>query len=191
MTGFSSSSPFHSTKPFSHIQLLAPRIARRSSEAVPTPATTPTSNYSQSVHRLRNLRVPMRSSRRGLRLVVSDLLIRPPNLCQSTISSSAPARVFFPSEKPPLLYLGFPHFPVRAGPLLTFPDGDAPSPCIPWRGPLPSQAVAGATVPAPLAAASLRTRATCGRARGGPPRPSPCVAPFLLLLSRPWIGGIR
>jgi hypothetical protein len=46
MPTFSSSSPFQSTKRFPHIQFQATRIARRSSEAVPTPAN----NYSQTVH---------------------------------------------------------------------------------------------------------------------------------------------
>jgi hypothetical protein len=64
----------------------------------PTSTTNPTSNYSQSVHRLRNPRVPLHSSRRGLRRSVSDSSIGPPNLCQSTISSSALAKVFFPRE---------------------------------------------------------------------------------------------
>jgi hypothetical protein len=65
---------------------------------VPTPTTTPTSNYSQSVHRLRNPRVPLRSSHRGLRRSASGSSIGPLNLRQSMISSTAPARVFFPGE---------------------------------------------------------------------------------------------
>jgi hypothetical protein len=83
--------------------------------AVPTPATTPTSNYSQFVHRLRNPRVPLRSSRRGLRR----------DAFGSSIGPSAPAidgfllgsgECIFSCEKPPLLHLGFLRFPVRAGP---------------------------------------------------------------------------
>jgi hypothetical protein len=85
-------------KRFLQIQLPAPGIACQSSEAVPTPTTTPTSNYSQSMHRLRNLRVPLRSSRRGLRLGAYGLLIGPLNLYQSKDFPSAPTRVFFPSE---------------------------------------------------------------------------------------------
>jgi hypothetical protein len=86
--------------------------------AVPTPATTPASNYSQSMHRLRNLRVPLRLSRRLLHWGAFGSSMGPPNLRQSTDFSSAPARVFFLGEKPPLLYLGFLRvlrFPVRAG----------------------------------------------------------------------------
>jgi hypothetical protein len=65
------------------------------------------SNYSQSLHRLQNPRVPLHLSRRGLRRSVFDLSIGPPNLCQSTVFFSAPASVFFPGEKPPLLHLEF------------------------------------------------------------------------------------
>jgi hypothetical protein len=84
-------------------------------EAVSTTA----SNYSQSMHRLWNLRIPLRSSRRGLHRSAFDSSIEPPNRHQSTVFFSAPARVFFPDEKPPLLSLGFLcvlRFPVRAGP---------------------------------------------------------------------------
>jgi hypothetical protein len=66
--------------------------------AVQTPTTTSTNNYFQSVHRRRNPRVPLCSSRRVLRLIASNLLIGPPNHCQSTDFSLAPARVLFPSE---------------------------------------------------------------------------------------------
>jgi hypothetical protein len=66
--------------------------------AVPTPATTPVSNYSQYVHRRRNLRIPLRSFGRGLRRGVFVLSIGPPNLCQSKDFFSAPVKVFFPSE---------------------------------------------------------------------------------------------
>jgi hypothetical protein len=72
--------------------------------------------------------------------------IRPPNLWQSTDFSSAPARVFFPGEKPSLLYLGFLcvlRFPVRAGPPSLsphLPRGGAPPHSIspPRRCPLTS-----------------------------------------------------
>jgi hypothetical protein len=50
------------------------------------------------VHRLPNPRVPLRSSRRGLRRSAFGSSIGPPNLRQSTDLTSAPARVFFPSE---------------------------------------------------------------------------------------------
>jgi hypothetical protein len=56
------------------------------------------SNYCQSVHRLRNPRVPLRSYRRGLRRGATGSSIGPPNLRQSTDLSLAPARVFFPGE---------------------------------------------------------------------------------------------
>jgi hypothetical protein len=54
------------------------------------------SNYSQSVHRLRNLRVLLHSSHRGLRRSASGSSIGPTNLRQSMVFSSAPARVHFP-----------------------------------------------------------------------------------------------
>jgi hypothetical protein len=105
--------------------------------AVPTPTTTPTSNYSQSMHRLRKPRVPLRSSRRGLHLGMFGSWIGPPKLHQSTVSSSTSARVFFPGEKPPLLHLWFLRFfvfPSVQGftlPPLTSPSGGGPPPCFP------------------------------------------------------------
>jgi hypothetical protein len=126
---------------------------------VQTPATTSTSNYFQSVHCLRNPRVPLRSSCRGLCRIVSGSSIGPPNLRQSTILSSALTRVFFPGEKTPLLYLGFLRvlrFLVRAGPPslpLTFPAAAPPPPSIspPRRGPLPSLEAVGLVGSATLA----------------------------------------
>jgi hypothetical protein len=56
------------------------------------------SNYSQSVHRPRNPRVPLRSYRRGFRRGASGSSIGPSNLQQSTDLSSAPSRAFFPGE---------------------------------------------------------------------------------------------
>jgi hypothetical protein len=100
--------------------------------AVPTPA----SNYSQSVHRLPNPRVPLRSSRRGLRRSVFGSSIGSSNLRQSMDFLSTPARVFFPGEKPPLLHLGFLRFFVfpsvqsLSHSPLTFPDGGAPLPSV-------------------------------------------------------------
>jgi nitroreductase len=96
MSSFISSSPLQNTKQFLQIQSLALGIARRSLGAVPTPATTPASNYSQFVHRLWNPRVPLRSSCRGLHRSAFGLSIGSPNLRQSMDFSSAPARVFFP-----------------------------------------------------------------------------------------------
>jgi hypothetical protein len=68
------------------------------------------SNYSQSVNHLRNSRIPLQSSHRGLWRSASDSSIGPPNLRQSMISSSAPARVLFPGEKPPLFFMFGPCF---------------------------------------------------------------------------------
>jgi hypothetical protein len=65
-------------------------------EVIPNPTTNPTSYYLQSVHRRRNPRVPLRSSRQGLRLGASDSSIGPLNLHQSMVSSSAPVKVTFP-----------------------------------------------------------------------------------------------
>jgi hypothetical protein len=56
------------------------------------------SNYFQSMSRRRNPRVPLRLSRRGLCLGAFGSSIESSNLRQSTNSSSAPARVFFPCE---------------------------------------------------------------------------------------------
>jgi hypothetical protein len=91
------------------------------------------SNYSQSLHRLQNPRVPLHLSRRGLRRSVFDLSIGPPNLCQSTVFFSAPASVFFPGEKPPLLHLEFHRLFLFLSmsrlplPSLLFPSDGAPS----------------------------------------------------------------
>jgi hypothetical protein len=86
----------------------------------------------------------------------------PPNFSQSTVSFSSRARVFFPSEKPPLLYLGFLRFLVCAGP-------PSPSPHLPWwRRPFPLCSPRRAPRGLPL-----RARVARGRARGGPARPSP------------------
>jgi hypothetical protein len=83
--------------------------------AVPTPA----SNYSQSVHRLPNPRVALRSSRRGLRRSAFGSSIGPPNLWQSTDLASAPASAFFPGEPPPWVSTLVLHFfsPPCAAPL--------------------------------------------------------------------------
>jgi hypothetical protein len=108
--------------------------------AVPTSA----SNYSQYVHRLPNPRVPLCSSRRGLRHSAFGSSIGPPNLRQSTDLASVPTRVFFPGEPPPwisTLVLYFfsplcaaplsPHRPpVRARPA---PARARPAPA-PWHG---------------------------------------------------------
>jgi hypothetical protein len=193
MSGFISSSPFQNTKRFLQIQSLAPGIARRKFGAVPTPATTPASNYSQSVYRLRNPRVPLRSSRRGLRRSAFGLSIGSPNLRQSTDLASAPARVFFPGEKPPLLHLGFLRlfvFPsvqsISRSPL-TFPGGGGPSPSVsPPRRRLFSPPrrrrrwpTAALALPRPTPARTppgsggRAPRAPCGRAHLRPAQPRP------------------
>jgi hypothetical protein len=161
--------PEHET--FLQIQLPALGIAHRSSEAVLTPATTPASNYSQSMHRLRNLRIPLQSSSRGLRLGAFGSSIGPLNLHQSTVSFSAPGRVFFPGEKPPLLYLEFLLFFVFLSvhglplPSLTFLGGGGPPPGLPPPG---------ALSPSPTAAAVADGS---DRAPRGPPRRRrPCPA---------------
>jgi hypothetical protein len=162
------------------------------------------SNYSQSVHRLPNPRVPLRSSHRGLRRSAFGSSIGSPNLRESTDFLLAPARVFFPGEKPPLLCLGFLRFfvfpSVQGLPhsLLTFPGGGAPPPLfpLPWRPYSPSLVAAAAVAgganrtPAPHARAPLPGGG--GHAHGRPVRPDlPCAAPSFPLLSLPWMGGRR
>jgi hypothetical protein len=158
MFGFSSTSLFHSTKRFTQIQFPSSRNCSPKFGAVPTTATTPASNYSKSVHRPRNPRVLLRSPRRGLHCSASDLSIGPSNLCQSIISTSALAKVFFPGEKPPLLYLGFLCFPVRAGP-------SSPSPhLLRWQHP-------------PSARPPPRRRSAQSVRSAHAPRPPPTRAP--------------
>jgi hypothetical protein len=82
MSGFISSSPFHSPNSIPSSRYCSPKFG-----AILTPATTPASNYSQSVHRLRNPRVPLRSSRRGLCRDAFGSSIGPPSLRQSMDSS--------------------------------------------------------------------------------------------------------
>jgi hypothetical protein len=183
---FSSSSTFQSTKQFPQIQFPALGITHRSLEAVPTLA----SNYSQSVHCLWNPRLLLRSPHREIRLGVSDSSIGPPNLRQSTGSSPAPARVFFPSDKTPLLHLGFhrlflfssvqsslshPSPPLaapphpRCPPCVALPRGGGRAPC------------AGARVPSPVVALGALGRAAQPppHARAIPsPSPSPSPSPL-------------
>jgi hypothetical protein len=139
--------------------------------AVPTPTTTPASNYSQSVHRLPNPRVPLRLSRRGLRHSVFGSSVGSSNLRQLTDFLSAPARVFFTGEKPPLLCLGILCFPVRAGP-------PSLSPHLPrrWR---PSP-------PFPLPWHPFSSSPTAAAVAGGANRaPAPARAPPWQWWSRP------
>jgi hypothetical protein len=144
------------------------------------------------VHRLPNLRVLLRSPRRGLCRGAFGSSIGPSNLRQSTDFSSAPTRVFFPSEKPPLLcleFLRFFVFPSKQGlphSLLTFPGGGAPppsiSPPVAPLFPLPGGGGGGRRWPAvpialPRAPPGGSGRALCGRACGRPARPDlPCAA---------------
>jgi hypothetical protein len=133
MLDFSSSSLFQSTKHFP--PNLTPSFRNWSPKfgEVPTLATTPAINYSQSVYRLRNPRAPLRLSHRGLRLGAPGSSIGPLNLHQSMISSSAPTRVFVSREKPPLLCLGFLRFSVFPSvqglplPPFTFLESGAPT----------------------------------------------------------------
>jgi hypothetical protein len=147
---------------------------------------TPASNYSQSVHRLPNPRVPLRSSCRGLRQGAFGSSIGPSNLRKSTDFSSAPARVFFPDEKPPLLCLGFLRFfvfpSVQGLPhsLLTFPGGGAPPPSVspPVEPLFPLPGGGRWCQPRSRAPPGGGGRALCGRTRGRPARPDiPCTAP--------------
>jgi hypothetical protein len=176
---------------------------------VPTPATTPASNYSQSVHCLPNPRIPLRSSRRGLRRSAFGSSIGSPNLRQSTDFSSAPARVFFPGEKPPLLCLGFLRFFVFPSmqdlphSLLIFPDGGAPplsvSPPMAPLFPSPAAAVADGGSRAPRPRSQARPPPTGARAQCGVAGllaevellPPPAQPPPLPLLSLPWMGERR
>jgi hypothetical protein len=182
MSGFISSSPFQNTKWFLQIQSLAPGIARRSSEwfqlrcqlrraITPNPCII---WWIQGYHCVRLVKgfVGARSVRWA----------DPPNLRQSTDFSSAPARVFFPDEKPPLLYLGFLrvlHFPVRAGlPSL--------SPHHPRRRrPFPLRGGGGGQRPATTAVIPRPSPATVATPRAPAPTPSrpdptsPAQPPFL------------
>jgi hypothetical protein len=179
-----SSSHFQNSKPCPHIQSETPEIDRRSSEFVPTLATTPTSNYFRSVRRRRNLRVPLHSSRRELCPGGFDSSIRPTVHPQSMVLCLAPKRVVFSHEPPPLLYLGFLRvlrFPVRVGPPSPYPGGGGPPPSIsPRRGPLPFPAAASpiGSAGARPRAPQLRARVTRGRAAGS--TLSPSVAPSSL-----------
>jgi hypothetical protein len=141
--------------------------------------TTPASNYSQSVHRLPNPRVPLRSSRRGLRQSAFGSSIGPSNLRQSTDLASAPARVFFPGEPPPWISTLVLYFfsPPCAAPLSphrppararSAPARARPTPA-PWQRRSPC-----AHVPAPpVRAAQQRSR---GPGPHGDDRVLPCAA---------------
>jgi hypothetical protein len=135
MDGILSSSPFQNSKPHLQIRSETPWINHQSSEVVPTPATTPVSNYFRSVLHRRKPRVSLRSSHRGLSPGAFDSSIRSTVHPQSMNLYSTPARVVFSGE-PPFLYRWFLHFlcfPVRAGPLSPSPHLPRrwhPSPCV-------------------------------------------------------------
>jgi hypothetical protein len=140
------------------------------------------------MYRLRNLRILLSLSRRGLHLDASSLSIRPPNLRQLTVSSSASARVFFPDDKPSLLHLGFHRFFLFPSmqrlplPSLFSPGSGAPSPSFPpppptWRSfpqrrrpetaelgpplPRPAQPRGGVPSPGVRSTSPLPPRCTC------------------------------
>jgi hypothetical protein len=134
---------------------------------VPTPAITPVSNYFRSVRRQWNPRVPLRLPCQELRPGVFDSSIQPMVHLQSTILCSAPARVVFSGEPPPLLYLGFLRFSI-------FPSMQGPSPS-PAATPLPLWLTAARPPHArgPPPAAPVRPADRLGPAVQPPPLPSP------------------
>jgi hypothetical protein len=83
------------------------------------------------VHRLLNPRVPLRSSRRGLRRSAFGLSIGPPNLRQSTDLASAPGRVFFPGEPPPWILTLVLYFFSPPCAALSLPTGPLRVPALP------------------------------------------------------------
>jgi hypothetical protein len=154
MVGILSPSPFQISDPFRKSRSIAPSVPRRSSGC-----SNSASNYFQSVHRRRNPRIPLCSSRRVLRLGAFGSSIGPPIHRQSTIFSGEfspllPMKVLcFPSpyasihlDSPspwcPLFVfvfllslcpLSLPHSPLaRPSPLVS--DDTAPSGSPPMRG---------------------------------------------------------
>jgi hypothetical protein len=129
--------------------------------AVPTPETTPASNYFQSVRRCRNPRVSLHLSRRELRLVAFDSSIRPSVRHQSMIFFSAPANSVFSCEPPSIVvHKVSPFFvPIRATPFsplsLSLHGGGAPSPSFP----APRAAPPPTTAPSPVRSSSPGLRA--------------------------------
>jgi hypothetical protein len=136
MSGFISSSPFKNTKRFLQIQSLAPGIARWSSGQFQLRrqlqrAITPNPCIVRRIRWYCCVRLV-----EGFVGACSVSSIGSPNLRESTDFLSAPARVFFPGEKPPLLCLGFLRFfvfpSVQGLPhsLLNFPGGGTPPPSV-------------------------------------------------------------
>jgi hypothetical protein len=96
------------------------------------------------MHRRRNPRVPLCSSRQQLCLGAFDSSIRPMVRPQSTNLCSAPANFVFSGEPPPLLHLGFLCFSIFSsmqGPLslLSPPPVAAPPPLLPPGGGSPAR----------------------------------------------------
>jgi hypothetical protein len=123
---------------------------------------------------------------------------RTPNLRQSMVSSSAPARVFFTTQKPSLLHLGFLCFSIFSTvqglplPSFFFPGGGAPPP--PFSSttvrPLPPRrrALAAASVHAPCMAVRPHSRLRLGARgmpSGGTPHPHGRALPSLPLRRPP------
>jgi hypothetical protein len=212
MSGFISSSPFQNTKRFLQIQSLAPGIAQRSSGRFQLRrqlrrAITPNPCI------VRNPRVPLRSSRRGLRRSAFGSSIGSPSLRQSTDFLSTSARVFFPGEKPPLLHLGFFRFFVFSSVQslshspLAFPGGGAPPPSVssPRRRPFPPPRrwrrwpTAALALPRPTPARTPPRQRWPRPSRpvrlrpppAGPTSSSPAQPSPLPLLSLPWMGERR
>jgi hypothetical protein len=127
MAGTLSSSPFQISKSFPSIRSQF-RNSSPKFGTIPTPATTLTSNCFQSVGHWRNPRVPLRPSRRGLRLGAFDSLIGPPVHRQSTIFFLDPANFFPFGELSPLPFMTVLHFSPFSQPNPSSPSHAAPAP---------------------------------------------------------------
>jgi hypothetical protein len=103
-------------EPFPNLETVSPDSIHNSRNclpkfgAVPTPSTTPVSNYFQSMRRWQNPRVPLHSSRRELRPDAFDSSIRLLIRRQSTIFFLTPANFVFSRELAPLFSEPFLHF---------------------------------------------------------------------------------
>jgi hypothetical protein len=149
MAGTLSPSPFQISKPFPLIRSQF-RNSSPKFRTIPTPATTLTSNCFQSVRRWRNPRVPLRPSRRWLRLDAFDSLIGPPVHRQSTVFFLNPAN-FFPFGKlSPLPFMTV----LRFSPF-SQPNPSSLSPLSLPRGPCP---LVRPSPPPPLAHGGCRRR---------------------------------
>jgi hypothetical protein len=162
-------------EPFPKFETPPSDSIRNSRNCSPKFGTVPTRarNYFRSMRRRQNLRVPLRSSRRELCPGAIDSPIWSTIRPQSTNLCSAPARVVFSYEAPPLLYLGFLCFPIRVWP-------PSPSPHLSQRR-CPSPSI----LPPAEAAAPVRAPHPVGRP-GSPPLCSPLLSPPI-----PWLRGRR